>query len=497
MAHNFKITTANRYISKAGNTANAGTMAAPKALVTDTIGAQTTGTSNLNIFGAGQYSGAIGFVGTATRRIQADGKVVFYASATGQTFYQVGTSAFRNIITDCEFDGYGLVGVCPTGTGSGDSIEFHRCKVRNSGFYIRSFSFQVVPCFQDSIAINCTGNIRGDTNATGQANVGNSAIRSLFFNSDIAFQNFDTGGTSFPFYCYFDETSIIRFANTNYLPKNCNIRGQIQIAGVTYANLAAAAAVYPILTGANANVNLEPQFTNVFAEDYTLKPTSPHLLLGIGPSHIRLGSGFYLKGSIGAVTNSSGHYFENAQTGEQYPIYEATNLTASLQSGQLRLRVTEAVGGALTGHFRTALKVSDVGVELGLIDIAAGLNFNTDSPALESQFDPNNPTFSNNNVPNNYNYNSGDAGRNPNRLDYSFRWSMKDNPNIATPTDWVTLGDDLIFEWYTKPLFNAVSVKGNGDPGFLPAATGDNAPRAVVVKWVDLQCVLMNNYFSK
>jgi hypothetical protein len=479
MAHNFKLT-GELYVSKGGNDANPGTSPdLPKKTIAAAVAAAVAG--NTIIIGTGQY--AESNVGNITNKIlRADGRVVVTGDGTN-TFAQASANNseyFR--FYDITFTDFGNI-VARIGGGGTPSYLFSRCILLNCSFSFDGYAGEIN--FQDTLFVDC-GLIyfRGRNR---------SLERSISINSHFSHAGFDAGRVFTIAASYCDSLSTSRSADGTTYPithsfSNVNFRGRYR--NETIGDLVELAA------GAN-NLKAEPYFNNEFAYDFSLKKNSPHLSTKIGPAWLRLGNGFYLKGPEGDITADSGHYFEGTANGTQYPIYYAENMIATLQNGQLRMKVKQAVNGSFIGKYRCKFKVSDVPVQLDRVDFAAGLNFNTDYPAAENLFDANNPEVFNNNVPNGFNWISGHEGRNPNRLDYSFRWSQKDNPDIAVDTDWITGNVRLIFEWGTVPMYNPISNRGNADPFFqvAPADTNDN-PRNVIATWIDQEGTLMNNYFS-
>lgn len=468
MAHNFRLT-GSVYISKAGTstaTSNTATNTPDTPYATmPTLGGSST---QVYIIGAGQYTmDALGL--TSSRKFYADGYVKINSAGSTSPLFQINSIAeFRGI----HFEGYTNVFA---NSGSASSLIVYSCIFENCNFSTGIWSINT---WQDCIFINCTGVIAAHGAANGSYNIN----RCLFINSPMTIGPTisTTSPSRFVQFSYFDRDSIVTFPAANVIVQNNNF-------GYAHAKV-----------GTNNNTMLDPKFTNVELQDFTLQKTSPHLAAKIGPTTLRMGNGYYLKGNEGEVSANSGHYLENISTGEQYPIYYATNLLATLQNGQLRLKVKESVGGKLTGTIGVAIKLSDVPIGLSYYNFATGLNFNTDYPANESLFDPNNPEVLNNNVSNTHNYVSGDAGRNPNRLDYMMRWSTKDNPSLSTSTDWITGNYKLIFEWNTIPRYNPVTKIGNGDPLFVPTPvdTLDN-PVDVIAIWLDMEITLMNNYYSR
>lgn len=411
----------------------------------------------------------------------ADGLVVLQPVNAGDGIIIGNNDDSHSHYTDLVFRNYGRVTTTYKGGMSGLDLVITRCKF--AFFSTAKNWFNIENRFSryanDSIFINLNSE---------------SGTHNYYFDRCIFGNCADIHAASI-------KNSYVGAGATVHIPnaaaiQNCNIQGSINVAGVLYANAGDFNAAFPgrgVMSG-------DPKFNNESKEDFTLKPDSPHLAAGVGPSHLRLSNSLYLKGPEGAVTGSSGHYFEQAATGAQIPLIAAQNITASLQGDQLRLKVSEGVGGSMVGNFRTApIRVGDVTQTLNRLGFAAGLNFDTDYPATEAQFDSNNPNPRNNNVPNSHNYVSGAAGRNPNRMEVPMRWSNKDNPQNGVASDWVSGADFLLFEWETDLFYNPVTLIGNGSPDFLTATqtTAENAPKRPDALWVQFEVVLMNNYYSR
>jgi hypothetical protein len=474
MAHNFKISTGTRYASKMGNDANPGTQLLPKKTP---AGMQAGANGGTFVFGTGNWNNEnVGSVANSNQQIWlADGVVVF--SGTGTFFNAPG---FRGNI----FIGFAFENFLESFIGNGNQLR--QCFFRNTALNIWQGTYGA-DSFRDNVLINT--NYKRSTQTANPTYIN----RCLWMKNSIADLRIGSGNFLVTKTYFSPETLLI--TDRPALFTDCNIRcNSLTVNGVEYPNLAAAKAVDP--TWFPGCINANPQFVDETTENFTLKPNSPHLPLGIGPNYLRLGSGFYLKGSASAVTADS-HYIENAATLEQFPIYYADNITASVESGRLRLKVIESVSGSFIGVYRVKIKISETAQQLSRLNLVAGLNFDTDFPSAENLFDSNNPETLNNNVPNRFNYTSGAAGRNPNRLDYLMRWSTKDNPDINVPSDWITGANKLIFEWNTIPQYNPVSQIGNGDPTYLPGAAGEDAPMSIIAKWIDLEIQIMNNYYSK
>lgn len=479
MAHNFKIT-ASRFVSKAGLDANNGFTA---DTAKKTIAALATiGAGQTCAIGAGQYDNDVVagqfFGGATSTNLVADGKVIFRGTGTF-----VNTNGFRLLsFFDIQFENF-------SSALGGQAIGAQRCIFRDTSLNIWTSGTGPTNGFSNNVLINTSYSRRGGEFA--ETNINNC----IWVKGGLADLRF--GATAFAVNkCYFSPTTLL-VTDRPALITNCNIQStNITVNGTVYDSLAAARAADA--TWFPGCINSDPRFVNETTETFTLKADSPHLIYDIGPTHLRIGNGYYLQGPETEVTSSSGHYLENIITGEQYPIYFGENLTATTQAGQLRLKVKEETGGALTGRIRMAVRVADVPITLSYFNFAAGLNFNTDYPAAENLFDPNNPQVLNNNVVNTHNYTSGHAGRNPNRLDYMMRWSTKDGPVLATNSDWITGVNKLIFEWNTIPRYNPVTQYGNGSPEFKLAPTdATDTPIDIIATWVDFEIMLINNYYSK
>jgi len=281
---------------------------------------------------------------------------------------------------------------------------------------------------------------------------------------------------------------------------NCNIQGLIRVKddAFGYVDVETFKRNYN-LTGRPDLFSAPPEFGSVAADDFSLRPGSPHLATGIGPSHLRRASGLLLDGPVGPVGAGTGHALRDAATGVRLPLLEAHNLECAEVAGQRCLRVPQAVGGPLSGWYKTGLHtLSDRSQEIRRIDFLGGLRFDTDAPGAESLFDPNAPEPGNREVPAAEAYASGAAGRNPHRLTLQLRWGNKPAPDAAAPqaTDFAHGGQYLAFEWGTDLRYNPVRLLGTGSPYFDPAATGPDAPRYPQASYVQYWVTLRNDYYS-
>jgi len=304
-------------------------------------------------------------------------------------------------------------------------------------------------------------------------------------------------------YCYVDSNSVVELRGPECLSPEyffaCNITGLIRLKGDAFGfvGLDAFKQNYNLTARADL-IAAPPEFGSVAAEDFSLRPGSPHLAAGIGPSHLGQASGLLLEGPVGPV-GAGTHTFLDAATGTRLPLLEAHNLECADVAGQRGLRVPQAVGGELSGWYKTGLHfVSDSSQEIRRIDFLGGLRFDTDAPAAERLFDPNAPEPGNREVPAAERFAPGAAGRNPHRLTLQLRWGNKPAPNPAAPqdTDFANAGQYLAFEWGTELLYNPLRLLGTGAPDFDPAAPGPDAPRHPQARYVQYWVTLRNDYFS-
>jgi hypothetical protein len=190
-----------------------------------------------------------------------------------------------------------------------------------SNFYFENFSNIYIGNDKSNIIFRNIQNLRGDANTnisdcifinvTKTQSAGYSFVltRCLFFN----YSDLNILATYID--CYLDTSCDIRFVPTL---NRCNIRGKVTIVGVSYAcpqavDLAgviagtlafgSAAGSYPsgctnwLHVGlsqtatqcyvTNGNFNADPQFLDVFNEDFTVLPTSP--MIGKGTSGTNIG----------------------------------------------------------------------------------------------------------------------------------------------------------------------------------------------------------------
>lgn len=460
-----------KYVSGAGIPGNPGTKDLPLHTVPVFSGpnAGNAGvSSDFYIIGTGQY--VVDNLGHLSgRSFIADGYVKFNAGVTKNFAYSHGSyPKMRNI----HFQGY-TGNVLRAGGNVLASYEFTDCIFEDCNFDTGAWIFNI---FVDCIFINCRGSIAHVMAPNGTYTI----RRCLFINSPMKIgPDAGTSGGNTLQDCYSDSAMIFPAAVVPYV-QNCNLQGN------------------PDLAGVNGNINADPMFNNKDLYDFTLRRNSPHLVKGIGPATLRMGNGFYLRGEPGDITANSGHYFESTTTNEQFPIYDTFNMVATMQNGQLRMKVKQFVGGPMVAYVKVAVRVSDVPIGITYNNFVTGLNFNTSYPAIESQFEANNPPALNNNVPDSENYVSGHAGRNPNRLTYRVRWSTKDEPKVTTVTDWITGNVRPIMEWKAVHKYNPVSLTGSGDPLFklTPTDVADN-PIDIVATWLDMEIVLTDKYFSR
>lgn len=304
-------------------------------------------------------------------------------------------------------------------------------------------------------------------------------------------------------YCYVDNNSCVELRGPEALSPEyfafCNITGLIRLKddAFGYVDIDTFKRNYN-LTGRPDLFGALPEFGSVAAEDFSLRPGSPHLATGIGPSHLRRASGLLLDGPLGPVTAGS-HAFRDAATGARLPLLAAHNLVCTEAGGLRRLQVQQAVGGEPSGWYETGLHfVSDSSQQIRRISFLGGLRFDTDQPTAESLFDPNAPAPGNTEVPSASAFAPGEAGRNPHRLSLELRWGNKPaaRAEAPLPTDFAHQGQYVAFEWGTDLLYNPQRLAGTGSPAFDPTAGGGDAPSYPEARYVQYRVTLRNDYFS-
>ena len=478
MSHNFR-KTGHAYVSKA----NRGNGSSPDLASNDLVATlQTVGLDQTLVIGAGLYQAQLG---TAIQVLPAswvaDGRVIFRAPAPGLSWSVPYRDGGRYDFTGFRWEGWQTI-LNPGGDGNRRAY-YTNCEFLDSDVTFYSYSSGVT--HRHSLFINSSATFR---------DASNYVEHSILYSGSFAVA---PGRRLYLTYSHLGPAAPLALADLSQLADiaYCNLEGPLYVAGQPMSFADALANGLPA-----SNISQPARYNSPETEDFTLQAGSPHLALNIGPDRYRFSNSVLLEGPAGAVTAGSGHYFREVATGTQIPIIAAENVTATVQAGRLRLKVQETLGGQLKGWFRLApMQVDVVAKKLTRINFAAGLNYDTDYPVTEAQLDANSPNPYNNNVPNSHNYASGDAGRNPNRMEVPMRWSTKDLPLDAVATDWVTGTDFALFEWGENCQYNPVTGIGNGSPDFLRADQTSllNAPQAPIATWVQFEVVLDNGYYSR
>ena len=480
------------FVSKAGTAGAAGTPDAPLAHPDQAAGTQGTypGANNdrngIIVVGSGEYQGQ---TQASANQLVADGPVVW--NVNGDLLLGTKWDGAEHYVQVQGFNFRGINRWRPNYSGGGTSCvasaTYQFCTLDFAG----DGSVPNVFFFGDNCAIG-TPYVLYDCVVRGLHGPAGAFTRTLLLGS----QALDCWHLTD---CYADRASRIELRNGAEL-RNCNIEGTIRIKDDTFG--------YVDIETFKLNYNLAnrpdlfgapPQFGSVAADDFSLRAASPHLATYIGPSHLRQASGLLLDGPLGPVSAESGHSFYDAATGQRLPLLEAHNLACTEVGGLRYLQVQQAVGGPLSGWYKTGLHfLGDSSQEIRRIDFLGGLRFDTDAPSAENQFDANSPEPGNREVPSTSRYAAGDAGRNPHRLDFQLRWGSKPAPNAAAPqdADFALGGQYLAFEWGTELRYNPARRLGTGAPDFDPTATGADAPRYPQASYVQYWVTLRNDYYS-
>lgn len=313
--------------------------------------------------------------------------------------------------------------------------------------------------------------------ATNNNNFGNC----LFINSVITGNSF-TG-------CYLDATSGIT-ANTTVT--NCNLDPANPSATTPTTNRGIRITTGIFGDGTQAGCSLcikqAPQFSNVTKGDYSIKYTSPHVALGIGPAQLSRATSFYFNSSAGSgdatITNSG---LLSSNSGTTTPLQSITGDGFVVNTDGAAVMKAIAASSTFSSTYRSGVMVLDPDqpIEIGVINFIGGLNINTDFLATSSDL----PVVQNNNVPDANNGTTGAADRNPNRLTINIRWSVLAAPDPTNPAHWFSGATFLEMELFVKASYNASPMLGNGSATFVPA----NA-LPVLARSVQFDMVLRNNY---
>jgi len=451
MAHNFT-GSANLYVSKAGNDANAGTDPnSPKLTLASAVSAMTNGQTVR--LGEGYYYESIA-LGSKFGTFIGDGIVVIDCAAGG--FTHTATSS-TYVFTNIRFiNGTGYSGVSATG----GSVTFNICRflMNLSGdVQFRTFNY----CSFVSSSITCTGR---NTHIAYNNTYVNSTIAptvnfTQFYNNIV-----DSGSIV-------STTSVIVAANYNY---NCLVggirhavatpvsTGTYQDVAGNYYNLALAGsggtgtlgdpfrqgntagatfylATHKILyTTYNVNsFSSDPQFNHSSAYNFTIALTSPCFKTGVGLVTIgAFEAAFVQKAGVditGTFTNISG----------------TTDLT-----------VTSGTTGTIEEDW-VAFSPSFLKT-LGIFRYTGALTFDKSQSG---------GTARNRNVPDTTVYAGADAsgGGNPDRLVFELAWyTGSGTPAVLADADnggYATAGTYVKFRWGLEPSFDSFGVS-NGEPSW-------------------------------
>lgn len=338
----------------------------------------------------------------------------------------------------------------------------------------------------------------------GMVNNVSSADASIY--TDCILYNFDANGIPGDVYtrCIFINCTIRSAANVSgcYLDPNSSVvaaagtNNNVDPATNVDAGKGLSIGGAPLSKFTPNGISVAPGFNSVVKEDFSLRKESPHLVAGIGPSHLRYSNTFFVEfdGGTGELVNASNTRLVAAGSSARTPLADVTtgvnSFTINSQGGMVL--VPNSNGDGFATLVTNRIPFSDIPLEMTVVNIIAGLNFDTEYPGTESQISLASPHIFNNNVPDYSNALSGSAGRNPNRLTYRMRWSTLTEPDISDPSHWVTGATFVEFGWNQKPQFNQATLIGNGDPAFNVAAASN-----VFARWYQLQVRLRNNYYSK
>ena len=466
MANNFR-EIGDWYISKTGNDGNSGlTPDLPKrTLLTD-----YTAAGDLIVVGSGLYQEDIGkSLGQGGHIYEGDGLVVFNGNGIYEIINGGAAGGLSQIFINIIITNYSV-----RSSNNARTYDFRQCLIEN---VLATTSTHLFTCNQ-SILINVNFS---------NASSGASILSSIFISSSVFSSIFKNN--------YVDIDSVIKCTNispSNF--RNNNIQGTILLDATKYAiqdqligtpqdNGYAVGVDW--LTEANLTTNgysgtisgwdiavstcfnRDPQFNNVSKLDFSINTNSPHFqnaenaIDNIGGTNV--GQGFY---GTDDEWNISMEALQDANiTGI------SDRILASGTSGKITSAPIQTPGGILL----TPIVINYVGALIFDSDEAGG-------------------TSGNQNVPDSINYNSGDAGRNPNRLSYEMRWTT----SATKPTqdsDWtnggyISAGTWANFEWNQQPRIDNLG-RGNGDASYNQLNN-----QSIEFIWYQVRVTLRNNYAS-
>ncbi len=363
MSNNFKITTGNRYFSKAGHDSAAGTAAEPRKTIS--LAGMTNG--QIAVVGAGDYP-TFGTV-TASVSLQGDGKAI----VRGGSFSN--TQDFAGWPVDIE-----LIGCSWTKSAGAFITRPLRSIIRNSTFIVR-----VLAGCSDGLFINSTITI-GSTSATQDCLINTSIFRTctITIGSTVATANPATLVNS-----DVDETSVIVITSGRgaTLARN-NIRGIVRVDGVDYelkrdkagntinpnpsiADLVTATGFSAIYT--NGNFSQDPRYIDAATENFCLQSDSPNI-----------------RAANNGISNIGGHFARVATSVNNTDNGNAAGVKV-LPSAEINTTIPTAYvlnSGETQGFVDYVFRTN--GFVLGIIDINTLFAFDSDFAG---------GTVQNNNVP--------------------------------------------------------------------------------------------------
>ena len=476
MAHGFQVgigsdPNSTYFFSKSGPNPSAGVNGDPNGAVGDPNQFRGGQTGTI-IIGTGSWQWPIlsNPDYTVQHHCLADGVVKLLGDRTSR-FQYIGKAGFSmNDFSLEQFAGYHF----QTTAGTAD---YNRCVIKvlpDFGLTENSTFFGTVN-FTDCILFN--------VNFTAVCLAGGNFNRCLFFNCTFGAAALTMN------YCYIDPltSAWATSATRNNVDPGCNTDNSkgLRIGSAT---------VYSRNTP--QGISALPGFNAQSKEDFTLRKDSAHIINGIGPTHLRYANTFFMEflGGTSEPATISNLRLAAANSAARVPLSDistgANSFEVNSQGGVVIIPNSNGDGFATLTTGR--IPFSDIPLEMTVMRIIAGLNFDTDFPGTEAQVSLAAPHIFNNNVPDYSNGVSGSATRNPNRLSYRMRWSTLTDPNVSDPSHWVTGATFVEFGWNQKPQFNQATLIGNGDPTFNLSAAAN-----VYCRFYQMQVRLRNNYYSK
>ena len=464
MANNWKITDGVNYIAKTGAGGAAGTMEAPKLLAS---GAFVAGK---NVIGAGSYIWPAGYSLPANCYLYADGYVKILGDTS--TSPQLFCNTTGVLVFDVYFEQW-------AGIALGLTNSYTRCIFDLLSYTSTNFGLASAQTFANCVFLSCGATLTGG----GQPITINN---SLFINSCMVGPSY--GSSMAVNNSYFDSTSGFALSNGNFT--SCNVDPLTAIG--TNRGLKVGAGAWgngQSQTGCVTCITQAPQFNNPAKGDYTLKFTSPHIALGIGPAQYSRAASyaFVSTAGVGGDITTANTYIAATINGSTYnvPIISITGAGFTL-NGSGALVIKAVAGGGVSTLVTGALPLNPDGrSQLTSIGFIGATNFDSDFVLA----DPTVPRPQNTNVPD---YNGGTAGgadRKPNRFSQRIRWSDLASPDVANNIHWTTAGTFVEMELFTVPTYNLTTSLGNGSTSFVAA----NALPVLCRNW-QLEFTMRDNY---